>query len=99
MRLRTGRDLQSETFYWRIFENSRESKEILRIHENSGGFSRILPGFAESPRIARGNHAQTMRINSERLETDHFHRRVSGRITFRQLFSPSEPGGSQKHLD
>ena len=36
-----------------------------------------------------------MRINPERLETDHFHRRVSGRITFCHLFSLSEPVGAK----
>jgi len=36
-----------------------------------------------------------MRINSERLETDRFHRRVSGRITFCHLFSLSEPVGAK----
>ena len=36
-----------------------------------------------------------MRINSERLETDSFHRRVSSRITFCQPFSPSEPVGAK----
>ncbi len=36
-----------------------------------------------------------MRINSERLETDHFHRRVSGRITFCHLFSLPEPVGAK----
>ncbi len=67
----------------------------MRIHENSGEFSGILPGFAESPGIARENHAQAMRINSERPETDNFHRRVSGRITFCHLFSLSEPVGAK----
>ena len=67
----------------------------MRIHENSGEFSGILPGFAESPRIARENHAQTMRINSERPETDNLHRRVSGQITFCHLPSLSEPGGAK----
>jgi hypothetical protein len=36
-----------------------------------------------------------MRINPERLETDRFHRRVSGRITFCHLFSLSEPVGAK----
>ncbi len=36
-----------------------------------------------------------MRINSERAETDHFHRRVNGQITFCHLFSLSEPGGAK----
>jgi hypothetical protein len=36
-----------------------------------------------------------MRINPERLETDNFHRRVSGRITFCHLFSLPEPVGAE----
>ena len=47
------------------------------------------------PKSREGNHGQTMRINPERLETDHFHRRVSGRITFCHLFSLSEPVGAK----
>jgi hypothetical protein len=36
-----------------------------------------------------------MRITPERLETDRFHRRVNGRITFCNLFSLSEPVGAK----
>jgi hypothetical protein len=40
---------------------------------------------------SRADHAD----NSERPKTDHFHRRVSGRITFCHLFSVSEPVGAK----
>ncbi len=41
------------------------------------------------------NHGQTMRINSERPETDRFHRRVSGRDTSCNILSLSEPVGAK----
>ncbi len=76
----------------RIPEDLRNSARNLRNPEE---FSGILAEFADSLRIERGNHEQTMRINPERLETDHFHCRVSRRITFCNLLSLPEPAGAK----
>ena len=69
----------------------------------SSGFSRILgilensrESSRESSQNREGNDEQTMRINSGRLETDHFHCREGGRSHFLHLPSLSGPVGSKR---